>query len=304
VNLDKNITVSVLMSTYNHSEFIEEAINSVLMQKCDFNVELIIADDFSTDNTQEIVNHIINSHIKGFWIKYTRHTINKGPYSNALWILSQANNKYVAICEGDDYWTDPNKLQKQVDFLENNKEFVLCYHNTSILVNGNIEDDYFKNKNISQVSSYYDLLCYGNYMQTSSVLFLNNIKSFPFEKKIQLNDYILWFWISKFGQIYRINENMSVYRMGLGIWSSLNENQKKFHVLNSLYEVKKIVKNENDLIVLDNRITALIYSLLPIELKKININQHNLKEFLSRYVNVKLLLSSIIFKIIKNILLK
>jgi glycosyltransferase involved in cell wall biosynthesis len=300
MNSYKNITVSVLMSTYNHSEFIEVAINSVLMQKCYFNVELIIADDFSSDNTQEIVNKIINKHHNGNWIKYTRHTTNKGAYSNALWILSQANSKYVAICEGDDYWTDPNKLQKQVDFLENNNDFVLCYHKTSILANGIIEDDYFIKKNISQISSYYDLLCYGNYMQTSSVVFLNNLKSFPFEKKIQLNDYVLWFWISKFGKIYRINEDMSVYRMGLGIWSSLNDNQKNFHILKSLYEVKKIVKNENDLIVLDNRITSLIYSFLPIEFQKININQFNSKEFLSRHVNIKLLISSIIYKIIKK----
>ena len=97
MNLNKNFTVSVLMSTYNHSEFIEEAINSVLMQKCDFNVELIIADDFSSDNTKEIVNNVIKKHHNGNWIKYTRHIKNKGASSNAIWILNQSNNKYIAF---------------------------------------------------------------------------------------------------------------------------------------------------------------------------------------------------------------
>jgi glycosyltransferase involved in cell wall biosynthesis len=301
MNLNKNFTVSVLMSTYNHSEFIEDAINSVLMQNCDFNVELIIADDCSTDNTKEIVSNLINKHHNGNWIKYTRHSINKGAYSNALWILSQANSKYVALCEGDDYWIDQNKLKKQVDFLENNKEFVLCYHNTSILSNGNIEEDYLKQKNIPQISSYYHLLCYGNFMQTSSVVFFNKIKSFPFEKSIQLNDYILWFWLSRFGKIYRINENMSIYRFGPGIWSSLSKENKLLHTLNALIEAKKIVKNENDNIVIDNRISTITLSLLPPDLQKLNKHNYNLKEYLNRNINIETLIFSIFHKIVRNI---
>jgi hypothetical protein len=138
-------------------------------------------------------------------------------------------------------------------------------------------------------------------MQTCSVVFVNNIKSFPFDKVAYVNDYIIWFWVSQFGKIFRINENMSVYRLGSGIWSTLNDKKKIIHTLNSLYEVKKIVKNDNDLIILDNRINSLILLLLPIELKKVNTNQNNLKEYLSSYIKIETLLCSIIHKIIKKI---
>jgi glycosyltransferase involved in cell wall biosynthesis len=120
--------VSVVMITYGHESFIEKAVEGVLMQKCDFEVELIIADDCSPDNTQAIVKNIIKKHPKSCWIKYTRHQKNKGVQSNFLWSLRKSLGKYIAICEGDDYWTDPLKLQKQVNFMDANQDTVLTYH--------------------------------------------------------------------------------------------------------------------------------------------------------------------------------
>ena len=121
------IVVSVLMTTYGHAEFIEEAINGVLMQECDFEVELIIADDNSPDDTEDIVDNFINTHPKKNWVKYTKHKINKGMVPNLIWALQEVEGNYIAICEGDDYWTDPLKLQKQIDFLEKNPGFVIAY---------------------------------------------------------------------------------------------------------------------------------------------------------------------------------
>lgn len=118
--------VSVLMITYKHEVFIAEAIRGVLMQKVDFEVELIIADDNSPDNTERIVNTFSN-HPKSHWIKYTKHKENKGIMPNLKWGFNKTEGEYIALCEGDDYWIDPYKLQKQVDFLEANPDYGLIH---------------------------------------------------------------------------------------------------------------------------------------------------------------------------------
>lgn len=122
-----NPKVSVIMITYQHEAFITEAIEGVLMQEVDFPVELIIADDCSPDRTAEIVIRYRDTHPKGHWIQYTRHTKNKGMTPNFSWALKVAKGQFIAFCEGDDYWTDPYKLQKQVDFLEGNKNYSHCW---------------------------------------------------------------------------------------------------------------------------------------------------------------------------------
>ena len=109
----EKIMVSVIMITYKHESYIAEAIEGVLKQECDFELELIIADDCSPDSTEQIVKEIINNHPNGHWIRYTKHQTNLGMINNFIWSVKQSNGKYLALCEGDDYWTDPLKLQKQ-----------------------------------------------------------------------------------------------------------------------------------------------------------------------------------------------
>ena len=99
--------VSVCMITYGHEKFIEKAINGVLMQECNFEIELILANDCSPDSTNEKVKHCIDSHPRGHWIKNTMHPKNLGMMPNFIWALQECNGKYIALCEGDDYWTDP-----------------------------------------------------------------------------------------------------------------------------------------------------------------------------------------------------
>ena len=125
--------VSVCMITYGHEKFIEEAINSILMQQCDFEVELIVANDFSPDRTDEVIQRILNTHPKSSWIKYVKQEKNIGMMPNMIAALQSAKGKYIAFCDGDDYWTDPLKLQKQVDFLENNLTYSICWTKYRIL---------------------------------------------------------------------------------------------------------------------------------------------------------------------------
>lgn len=143
--------VSVCMITYNHEKYIAEAIEGVLMQEVDFPIELLIADDASPDRTAQIVEEYINNHPKGYWINYYRHTENKGMMHNFVWALEKCKGKYIALCDGDDYWIDSKKLIRQVNFLESNPDFSIVSHyakkmslneNTYKIV-GKLEQDVF-----------------------------------------------------------------------------------------------------------------------------------------------------------------
>lgn len=123
--LNKNPKVSVCMITYNHENYIEEAILSVLSQTTTFDIELIIGNDCSTDETHSVIEKIINTHPEGVLIKYFNHQKNLGIAQNFHFVLKQAKGDYIAILEGDDYWLDTKKLQKQVDFLDQNEDYNL-----------------------------------------------------------------------------------------------------------------------------------------------------------------------------------
>jgi len=128
---ETKIMVSVALKTFNTKEYVSDAIESVLGQKTNFIFELVISDDASSDGTSEIVKeyalkfpNIIKSFIA---------SENMGLQKNDAFITNQCKGKYIAICDDDDYWTDSYKLQKQVDFLENNNEYVLVSHAVSVL---------------------------------------------------------------------------------------------------------------------------------------------------------------------------
>jgi glycosyltransferase involved in cell wall biosynthesis len=125
--LKNELKLSVIMITYGHEKFIEQAINGVLMQECDFEVELIIANDCSPDQTDEVIQNILKNHPRASWIKYINHEKNLGMMPNFLFALSQCKGEYIAMCEGDDYWITKDKLQKQIAILESNTNIGLVY---------------------------------------------------------------------------------------------------------------------------------------------------------------------------------
>lgn len=122
---NQNIAVSVCISAYNHEDFIEEALTSVLNQECSFDFEIILSNDRSTDQTHEVIRKIIDNHPRGEKIRYFNQEKNLGINGNLIFTLEQATGKYIALLEGDDYWLDKNKLQKQFDFLGANPDYTL-----------------------------------------------------------------------------------------------------------------------------------------------------------------------------------
>lgn len=133
-----NPLVSIICRTYNHEKYISEAIESFLMQKTDFPIEIIIYDDASTDNTANIVRKYEKKYpgiIRPIYQKENQHS--KGFNRSVGLIYSKAKGKYIASCEGDDYWTDPYKLKKQVEFLEQNTNYIATTHNVRVIDENN-----------------------------------------------------------------------------------------------------------------------------------------------------------------------
>lgn len=125
--------VSVLMITYNHEKYIEEAVRSVMMQETDFDYELIIGEDCSTDRTREIVLALKEEFPDK--IRLLLHEQNIGMIPNMVATYNACTGKYIALCEGDDYWIDPKKLQIQVDYMEANPDCRICWHSYNIVDN-------------------------------------------------------------------------------------------------------------------------------------------------------------------------
>lgn len=226
--------VSVCMITYGHEKYIREAIEGVLMQECDFEVELIVANDCSPDNTDAVIQDIIKNHPRGSWIKYFNHSENLGMMPNFIFALKQCKGEYIALCEGDDYWTDKFKLIKQVDFLDSNSDYVLSFHPVKILkVDGSLVDDFITNLP-ENYELYETLAIKGNYIHTPSVVYRNVIKEYPFEFQITpVGDYFLYLMLAPFGKLKIMDQIMGVYRYGVGIHSSntslkTSENNLKF----------------------------------------------------------------------------
>ena len=123
--------VSVSMVTYNHQKYLRQAIEGVLMQRTTFPVQLVIGEDCSTDGTLDICIEYKNKYPEQ--IKLVSHTQNVGSKQNAIDTINACEGKYIAICDGDDYWIDKNKLQRQISFLETHPEFSICCHRAQVL---------------------------------------------------------------------------------------------------------------------------------------------------------------------------
>lgn len=222
--------VSVAMVTYNHQDFIGEAIESVLMQETTFNVELVIAEDYSTDKTREIVLDYQSRFPDQ--IKVILQNRNIGAQKNNIALLSNLKGKYVAALEGDDYWTDPQKLQKQVDFLEANEDYVLTFHPVQILNPDDVLVEDFITK-VPENYEYQETLASGNnYIHTPSVVFRNIIQSFPPEFMLSpIGDYFLYMILTNHGKMKMMNDTMAVYRQGVGVWSDLQLPERLFNTI-------------------------------------------------------------------------
>ena len=237
--------LSVCMITYNHENYLLEAIEGILMQKTDFDLELVIANDNSPDNTNLIIEELVKNHKEGHKIKYLNNKVNLGMMPNFVNAIKNCTGKYIALCEGDDYWIDENKLQKQVDFLDQNDDYSICYHKVNLNENDLITEDTITLE-VNQTTTIQDL-ANGNYIHTCSVVYRNFLfDKFPEYFYIApVGDYFLHLLNSQFGKIYCIDEKMAIYRVhNTSYWSSKSQKTKTEIWINFLNEIKVYFNHE------------------------------------------------------------
>lgn len=235
--------VSVVTITYGHEKYITETLDGVLMQQYQGPVEFIIANDNSPDATDEVVKKYFleNPAPSNFEIKYTKHETNKGMMPNFIWALEQATGEYIALCEGDDYWTDPLKLQKQIEFLQSNDEFVAHSHNVQIVGLQNRPFSIMP----SRVFVFKDLL-ERRMFHTNSVTFRNN-RSITRKLKLALNifssDKYLFLSLTQYGKINYSDDTMAVYNKNVGGISRNVEFKQLIKDLNIVSHFKSSLNN-------------------------------------------------------------
>lgn len=210
--------VSVCTLTYNQQDFIRQTVESLLMQETSFEYEVVISDDGSTDDTLKIIQDIIKNHKNGHRIKLLAHK-NMGVLPNYIYTFPQCEGKYIAFCEGDDYWTDPKKLEIQAEFLEKNPDYSICFHQVSRISDEKVIGPAPKEN--EEATYILTDLAKGSMMYTPSVMMRKEHMELPkWYADSPLFDYPLQMMVAKKGKIKYIPLNMADYRVGTGIWTT------------------------------------------------------------------------------------
>jgi glycosyltransferase involved in cell wall biosynthesis len=266
------VKVSVVMITFNQERFIGRALESVYSQKTDFPFEVIIGEDCSRDRTQEILkSHKIsgNSEQKVFY-----NQENLGMQRNLQHAYNAAKGEYIAILEGDDYWTSSIKLQTQVNFLDQNPDYSLCFHDVlTVDENGNMIPSIFF-KNVEKEDYYLHDILKGNFFQACSVLFRHQILPIydDWICEAPLGDWPIFTIMALGGRIRRISGQMAAYRVHPGgFWS---QQSWVFRVQNTIQTAKIMKKHlgKNVKQELNRTIADLTFELARIAYKKHQIS--------------------------------
>ncbi len=211
------VTVSIYVATYNHEDYIVRALDSILMQKTKYSYEVLVGEDCSTDNTRNILKEYEVQHPNKLTIFYRTENMHLKPIKNAMDLRMRCRGKYLIALEGDDFWTDENKLEKQVSFLEEHPEYIAVAHNCTVvgkdsLPNGEQYPEckdseysfnhFFKRIMPGQLTT---VLC-RNYM-TDDIMDLSLVS-----QGLSPGDQLTYFSLLCHGRIYCLQDSMSAYR--------------------------------------------------------------------------------------------
>lgn len=237
MNYLKNRPVlSVALITYNHAPFVAKALESILTQNIDFEIEIVVGDDFSTDETLNILEEYASENSS---IKIIKRNRNIGPTKNLWETFVNCKGKYIAVLEGDDFWCDNDKLSKQVTLLENNRDDIVAVcHKTKYLSQVDKKCEIFpkikSKKSIVNASEYLIYKSAGLDFHLSSIVFRNiiNSENYKYESLLTSSNYIsdfpLKLLLASNGKIEILNETMSTYRLNSSPTSySKNTNEIK-----------------------------------------------------------------------------
>ncbi len=245
--------LSVFVVTYNQEKYIRQCLDSILMQEVDFDYEVVIGEDHGTDGTRSICEEYAEKYPQ---VRLLPLTENLGVAGNWRRVLSECRGEYVAMCEGDDFWLDPKRLQKQVDFLDSDIEnkYVMCFHKVVTCdENGNIMGEYVipTTKHADKTS---EELRRGIHPPTQSVAFRRKYLSANILESLKKynsnsNDTVLFSLLGKFGDAkYQADIKESVYRVHANsVWNGSSILEKEicgYETCNFLQNQQKDLQNE------------------------------------------------------------
>ncbi len=270
------------MITYNHEKYVKHAIESILMQERDFDIEIIIGDDKSSDDTINIIKNYKNKFPD--IIKPQFHNENIGMMANMIETLNRCNGKYIALLEGDDYWISKHKLKKQISFLEEHPEAGFCFHNATVVYDNSNKSSHSFSKikegfyNGEQVLNKW-------IVPTASVVFRNHKIEWPdFSCQFAHGDIFLFLLLLENGPAYYMEEEYSVYRKNDSSITNFNKTNPAYiiAVLKQLKIINKYFGGKYSNVLSDK--------LRYWELAHLNALKYNKKFFsyfyyLSRYVS-------------------
>lgn len=225
--MEKNIKVSVCVITYNHEAYIEKCLLSILEQDVDFEFEILLGDDCSSDNTRKVINEIDKKYpgkIRKFF-----HSKNIGVCDNYKAVHFAAQGEYIAHCDGDDYWLQ-GKLREQVSFLDENQDFVQCWTCAKTVDENNVDIGVFPSK--LGIQLYPSVVMAKDIVQSYALVGQHSTQLYrrSAQKNIEISeflDYLVAFNISLSGKTYYMKKILSAYRVSGGESVTRNSNSKK-----------------------------------------------------------------------------
>ncbi len=249
----KKNKVTIICFVYNHEEFIAKTLDGFVTQETNFKFSVIVHDDASTDKSADIIRKyekLYPDKIDGIYQKENQYS--KNIDMDVKYIIPIVDSEYIAYCEGDDYWEDALKLQKQVDALDNNLDCEMCVHKVAeVDIKGNKNGQYYPNYEIEEgiiKSDKFLEMCESYSFHTSSYMLRTNswlkfkTEDISFKNIASVGDEIMLLYFGQLGNVYYINESMSCYRRGVeGSWSSRIGNANNNVYVNHLVDMEKVI---------------------------------------------------------------
>ena len=222
--------VSIVCTVYKHEPYLRQCFEGFVMQKTTFPYEILVNDDCSPDGSATIMREYEAKYPELFRCVYQK----ENQYSKGLlpWfevLFPMAKGEYIAICEGDDYWTDPYKLQKQVDFMDAHKEYIACFHNSIV--------DYGRSRRLfnpldeNHYPTTEDIIKRKWFISTNTLFYRNVLTEYPsWRNGVKNEDYLLELLLAQKGRFYYMDDVMAVYRLeGQGVSVTMNADKIKMY---------------------------------------------------------------------------
>lgn len=243
--------VSICCTCYNHELFVRETLEGFLMQETTFSFEIVVFDDASTDNTQQVILEYANKYPHLFRLFLQKENLwqRKGISGTQTLSVPNARGKYIAFCEGDDYWTDPFKLQKQVDFLEANPDYGLVHADYQYYFNSANRFEYVKRNNL-HTGNIFEYLLRENEIVTLTVLARAEIiKEFMIFWKLSFSmiDYPMWLYLTEKHKVHYIPQIMGVYRKLTESMSNTWDIDKRRSIDREVLDIRVFFAQRNNL---------------------------------------------------------